>query len=134
VRGVLEYAPQHLSAYQLTIGPNTWFHRYPPQLPDHDAAAAMQQAIESLLDSRGCVHYETSAFAQPGYRCRHNLNYWQFGDYLALGAGAHGKISRSDNNTINRYWKQRQPQAYIDASPENKTSGQLILETERYCF
>jgi oxygen-independent coproporphyrinogen-3 oxidase len=111
VRGVLEYAPQHLSAYQLTIEPNTWFHRYPPQLPDHDAAAAMQQAIESLLDSHGCVHYETSAFAQPGYRCRHNLNYWQFGDYLGVGAGAHSKISFPGR--ITRQMRYKQPREYL---------------------
>jgi oxygen-independent coproporphyrinogen-3 oxidase len=111
MRGVLEYAPQHLSAYQLTIEPNTWFHRYPPQLPDHDAAAAMQQAIESLLDSHGCVHYETSAFAQPGYRCRHNLNYWQFGDYLGIGAGAHSKLSFPDR--ITRQMRYKQPREYL---------------------
>jgi oxygen-independent coproporphyrinogen-3 oxidase len=111
MRGVLEYAPQHLSAYQLTIEPNTWFHRYPPQLPDHDAAAEMQQAIESLLDSHGYVHYETSAFAQPGYRCRHNLNYWQFGDYLGIGAGAHSKLSFPDR--ITRQMRYKQPREYL---------------------
>lgn len=111
MRGVLEYVPHHVSAYQLTIEPNTWFHRYPPQLPDHDAAAEMQQAIESLLDSHGYVHYETSAFAQPGYRCRHNLNYWQFGDYLGIGAGAHSKLSFPDR--ITRQMRYKQPREYL---------------------
>ena len=111
VRGVLAYAPQHVSAYQLTIEPNTMFHRYPPQLPEHDAAAEMQQAIESLLDSHGYVHYETSAFSQPGYRCRHNLNYWQFGDYLGIGAGAHSKLSFPDR--ITRQMRYKQPREYL---------------------
>lgn len=111
VRGVLEYAPQHVSAYQLTIEPNTLFHRYPPQLPEHDAAAEMQHAIESLLDSHGYVHYETSAFAQSGYRCRHNLNYWQFGDYLGIGAGAHSKITFHDR--VTRQMRYKQPREYL---------------------
>ncbi|UCH46803.1 MAG: oxygen-independent coproporphyrinogen III oxidase-like protein [Betaproteobacteria bacterium] len=111
VRGVLEYAPQHVSAYHLTIEPNTYFHRYPPQLPDHDAAAEMQQAIESLLASHGYDHYETSAFAQPGHRCRHNLNYWQFGDYLGIGAGAHSKLSFPDR--ITRQMRYKQPSEYL---------------------
>ncbi len=110
-RGVLEYAPQHVSAYQLTIEPNTYFYRYPPQLPDHDAAAEMQQAIEPLLASHGYVQYETSAFAQPGYRCRHNLNYWQFGDYLGIGAGAHSKLSFPDR--ITRQMRYKQPREYL---------------------
>ena len=111
VRGVLEYSPQHVSAYQLTIEPNTLFHRYPPQLPEHDAAAEIQQAIESLLDSHGYVHYETSAFSQPGYRCRHNLNYWQFGDYLGIGAGAHSKLSFPDR--VTRQMRYKQPREYL---------------------
>jgi oxygen-independent coproporphyrinogen-3 oxidase len=111
VRGVLEYAPQHVSAYHLTIEPNTWFHRYPPQLPDHDSAAEMQQAIESLLASHGYGHYETSAFAQQDNRCRHNLNYWQFGDYLGIGAGAHSKLSFSDR--ITRQMRYKQPREYL---------------------
>jgi coproporphyrinogen III oxidase-like Fe-S oxidoreductase len=83
----------HLSCYHLTLEPNTPFAAHPPQLPDDDASADMQDAIEARLAEAGFVHYETSAFAQPGRQCLHNLNYWQFGDYLGIGAGAHGKLT-----------------------------------------
>jgi putative oxygen-independent coproporphyrinogen III oxidase len=79
---------QHLSFYHLTLEPNTPFHRTPPSLPDDDTSADMQERIEEILTSHGYEHYETSAFAKPGSQCRHNLNYWQFGDYLGIGAGA----------------------------------------------
>jgi len=108
---VLEHRPQHVSAYHLTIEPNTYFHRYPPQVPDDDAAADMQEQIETLLQSRGYRHYETSAFAQPGYQCRHNTNYWCFGDYLGIGAGAHSKISFPDR--IVRQMRYRHPREYL---------------------
>jgi oxygen-independent coproporphyrinogen-3 oxidase len=103
---------QHLSAYHLTIEPNTWFHRYPPVVPDDDTAAAMQDAVEAQLAAAGFEHYETSAFARPGRRSRHNLNYWQFGDYLGIGAGAHAKLSFKNN--ILRESRTRQPKAYLE--------------------
>lgn len=104
----------HLSAYHLTIEPNTLFHRYlPPGLPDDDLSADMQEAIEARLEQAGFLHYETSAFAAPGHQCRHNLNYWQFGDYLGIGAGAHGKISRHDG--IRREMRFKQPAAYLQS-------------------
>jgi oxygen-independent coproporphyrinogen-3 oxidase len=112
VRIALEYAPQHLSCYHLTLEPNTLFHRYPPSLPDDDASSEMQQRIEAMLDEQGYQHYETSAFAQPKKQSRHNLNYWQFGDYLGIGAGAHSKISSHDN--VLRQARYKQPQAYLD--------------------
>jgi len=93
VKAALAFAPDHLSAYHLTLEPGTAFHRAPPPVPDEDAAYAMQEEIAAALESAGYRHYETSAFALPGKECRHNLNYWQFGDYLGLGAGAHGKLS-----------------------------------------
>jgi putative oxygen-independent coproporphyrinogen III oxidase len=105
------YAPQHLSAYHLTIEPNTYFHRYPPAVPDDDAAAEMQDTVEIQLAAAGYEHYETSAFARPGRHSRHNLNYWRFGDYLGLGAGAHSKISCKNN--ILRESRPRQPKAYL---------------------
>ena len=101
----------HLSAYQLTIEPNTAFHRQPPQLPAHDEAADMQVMVEGTLARAGLEHYETSAFARRGHRCRHNLNYWQFGDYLGIGAGAHGKISFPDR--ITRHERVKQPKEYL---------------------
>jgi len=112
VRIALEYAPQHLSCYHLTLEPNTLFHRYPPSLPDDDASSEMQQHIEALLAEHGYQHYETSAFAQPKKQSRHNLNYWQFGDYLGIGAGAHSKISAHDS--VLRQARYKQPQAYLD--------------------
>ena len=102
----------HVSAYHLTIEPNTLFHRHPPPLPDDDTAADMQIAIESRLGVAGFGHYETSAFARPGRNCRHNGNYWLFGDYLGIGAGAHGKVSLRDR--IIRQMKQRHPRDFMD--------------------
>ncbi|GLS05268.1 coproporphyrinogen III oxidase [Chitiniphilus shinanonensis] len=104
-------APTHLSAYHLTLEPNTLFHRYPPPLPDDDLAADMQEAIEARLAAAGFEHYETSAFARPGRRARHNLNYWTFGDYLGIGAGAHAKISFPDR--ITRQARYKQPTDYL---------------------
>ncbi|MFA6904249.1 MAG: radical SAM family heme chaperone HemW [Gallionellaceae bacterium] len=112
VRTALEFSPQHLSCYHLTLEPNTLFHRYPPSLPDDDASSEMQQRIETLLAEHGYLHYETSAFALPKKQSRHNLNYWQFGDYLGIGAGAHSKISSHDS--VLRQARYKQPQAYLD--------------------
>ncbi len=113
VRIALSFSPQHLSCYHLTLEPNTLFHRNPPMLPDDDASSEMQQRIEELLASHGYEHYETSAFAKPRYRSKHNLNYWQFGDYLGIGAGAHSKLSFHDR--VLRQMRYKQPQAYLDA-------------------
>src|SRR5690349_10725127 len=101
----------HLSAYQLTIEPNTVFYSKPPRLPEHDSAAEMQLAIEAALAEAGYEHYETSAFARPGRRCRHNVNYWEFGDYLGIGAGAHGKVSFPDR--VTRHERIKQPKEYL---------------------
>jgi oxygen-independent coproporphyrinogen-3 oxidase len=111
VRTALLFAPQHLSCYHLTLEPNTLFHRNPPSLPDDDASAEMQQRIEELLAQQGYEHYETSAFARR--RAKHNINYWQFGDYLGIGAGAHSKLSFPDK--VLRQMRYKQPQAYLDA-------------------
>ncbi|APV49067.1 YggW family oxidoreductase [Betaproteobacteria bacterium GR16-43] len=104
----------HISAYHLTLEPNTLFHRYPPKLPDDEVAADMQEAIEAALAASGHEHYETSAFAKPGHRARHNLNYWTFGDYVGIGAGAHGKLSFRDR--VQREVRLRAPKAYLDAA------------------
>jgi oxygen-independent coproporphyrinogen-3 oxidase len=104
----------HVSAYQLTIEPNTVFWSKPPSLPEHDLCADMQVMIEETLNLAGYEHYETSAFARPGRRCRHNLNYWEFGDYLGIGAGAHGKISFPDR--VTRHERIKQPREYLNAS------------------
>ena len=104
----------HLSAYQLTIEPNTVFWRERPALPEHDRCADMQAEIEETLAAAGYQHYETSAFARPGMRCRHNLNYWEFGDYLGIGAGAHGKVSFPDR--ITRHERAKQPAQYMEGA------------------
>ena len=106
--------PAHISAYHLTLEPDTNFHRFPPELPDDELSADMQERIEERLAGAGYVHYETSAFAKPGHRARHNLNYWTFGDYLGVGAGAHGKISFRDR--ILRETRQRKPETYMRAA------------------
>ena len=101
----------HLSAYHLTLEPNTLFHRHPPPLPDSELAADMQDMIEERLAGGGYVNYETSAFSQPGRECRHNLNYWRFGDYLGIGAGAPSKLSFPDR--ILRQMRYKQPREYL---------------------
>lgn len=111
VQQAAEYGVQHISAYHLTLEPNTLFYRNPPRLPADDTAAEMQVAIEELLAGHGYRHYETSAFARPGRESRHNLNYWTYGDYLGIGAGAHGKLSFS--NRIVREMRYKHPREYL---------------------
>ena len=111
IEAALAFKPPHLSAYHLTLEPNTYFYRYPPQLPDDDTSAEMQTAIEALLAAQDYENYETSAFAQAGARCKHNLNYWLFGDYIGIGAGAHGKLSFPDR--VVREARYRQPQQFM---------------------
>jgi oxygen-independent coproporphyrinogen-3 oxidase len=114
VAAALEFSPPHLSFYHLTVEPNTLFHRHPPQLPDEDASADIENAVEDALARAGYGHYETSAHAQSGYECRHNLNYWCFGDYLGIGAGAHSKLSFRDR--VIRQVRYKQPQQYMDGA------------------
>ncbi|WP_243048576.1 radical SAM family heme chaperone HemW [Dyella sp. RRB7] len=107
--------PTHVSHYQLTLEPNTAFAANPPPLPDDDHAWAMQEACEQRLAEAGYAQYEVSAYAQADRRCVHNLNYWRFGDYLGIGAGAHGKLSDTATGTVRRRWKTRHPKAYLAA-------------------
>ena len=112
IREAIAAGAPHVSAYHLTIEPNTYFHRYPPAVPDDDTSAGMQIALEEMLAAAGYEHYETSAFARPGRQARHNLNYWRFGDYLGVGAGAHGKLSFRDR--VLRQVRHRHPRDYMD--------------------
>jgi putative oxygen-independent coproporphyrinogen III oxidase len=114
LRAALSHAPPHLSCYHLTLEPNTLFARFPPELPDEDLAAHMQDRMEATLSSAGLVRYEVSAHARPGHRARHNLNYWRFGDYLGIGAGAHAKLSYHDR--IVREVRFRHPRRYQEAA------------------
>jgi oxygen-independent coproporphyrinogen-3 oxidase len=129
LRRALAFQPSHLSWYQLTIEPNTVFHKRPPLLPIEDELADIQQLGEAVLATAGFSQYEVSAYSAPTFRCRHNLNYWSFGDYLGIGAGAHGKVSYSDGR-IERYAKTRQPGAYLAAHSGGFTASGHLLSPE----
>jgi len=124
VEQALAFEPKHLSCYQLTLEPNTRFAAQPPTLPEADLCADMQEAIEARLAVAGYRHYETSAFAQPGFECQHNLNYWLFGDYLGIGAGAHGKLTMHDRVLRQMRWKQ--PAQYL----KQVAAGQPVHEEQ----
>ena len=114
VEVAIELGPEHLSYYQLTIEPHTAFHHAPPELPGEETAWAIQEAGRARLAAAGFRRYEVSAYARPGHECRHNLNYWRFGDYLGIGAGAHGKVTDADGGIVRR-WKPRHPRDYLAA-------------------
>ncbi|MEG0820411.1 MAG: radical SAM family heme chaperone HemW [Burkholderiaceae bacterium] len=123
IEQAIALAPPHLSLYQLTLEPNTRFAKFPPALPDEDSAAAMQDWLEARTAAAGFRHYEISAYAQPGRAARHNLNYWAFGDYLGIGAGAHGKLSFP--HRVVRQVRFRNPQAYL----EHAARGEFVAES-----
>ncbi|HSH43444.1 MAG TPA: radical SAM family heme chaperone HemW [Arenicellales bacterium] len=125
-RTALDFEPAHLSFYQLTLEPGTRFYRHPPVLPDEDESWRMQEEIQALLASRGYRQYEVSAYARDGRRCAHNLNYWRFGDYLGIGAGAHAKISSHEG--IERSAKVRSPGSYLRKAggPERIASSRML--------
>jgi len=114
VEQALAHAVEHLSHYELTLEPNTLFHRFPPQLPDEEDCVRMHERGGALIEARGLRRYEISAYARPGAECRHNLNYWRFGDYVGIGAGAHGKLTDADG-AITRSIKHRHPRRYLDS-------------------
>jgi putative oxygen-independent coproporphyrinogen III oxidase len=120
----LALMPPHLSVYHLTIEPNTYFARFPPRVPDEDAAYAMLDRITEMTAGAGLDRYEVSAYAKRGHRCRHNLNYWQFGDYLGIGAGAHSKISFP--HRVVRQVRYREPRLYM----ENALGGQPVAQED----
>ena len=121
--------PMHISHYQLTLEPNTPFAASPPPLPDEDSAWNMQESCQQALANAGFAQYEVSAYARDGRQCRHNVNYWEFGDYLGIGAGAHGKLSDAREGTVKRRWKQRLPRAYLAAKGHAaRIGGDEIVE------
>ncbi|MDX1572439.1 MAG: radical SAM family heme chaperone HemW [Methylophaga sp.] len=130
VTTAIALAPKHISYYQLTIEPNTLFYQQPPILPDDDPIIDWQEANQARLAEAGYLQYEVSAYAKAGKQCRHNINYWQFGDYLGIGAGAHGKISDAAQQSIVRRVKQKQPQAYLDTAHSEK----VLLKQEQLHF
>jgi len=128
-------APEHLSHYQLTIEPNTLFHhRRPSDLPDDDHCWEQQQLCQDLLAAHGYRQYEVSAYCLDKRESRHNLNYWQFGDYLGIGAGAHGKITLGGENRVLRRVRQRQPRAYLEQSGHSRISSEVELDQADLCF
>jgi oxygen-independent coproporphyrinogen-3 oxidase len=129
----LGFQPTHLSLYHLTMEPNTVFAKYPPPLPDDDTSATMQQQIQQRMTAAGFEHYEVSAFAKPGRRARHNLNYWEFGDYLGIGAGAHSKLSFP--HRIIRQARFKQPASYLqNASIDHLIQDEHEIERESLGF
>ncbi len=128
--------PTHLSHYQLTLEPNTVFFARPPQgIPDDDDAWDMQEHCQRLLADAGYAQYEVSAYAKPGRQCAHNLNYWRFGDYLGIGAGAHGKISSGAEQHVLRRWKHKHPQTYLaSAGSAQAIGGDEVISAERLPF
>lgn len=132
LRIAIAQGPTHLSWYQLTVEPNTVFWNQPPVLPEDDTLWDIQEAGQALLADHGYGQYEVSAYAQPGRAARHNLNYWTFGDFLGIGAGAHGKLSTPDGR-ISRTWKTRLPKDYLDPA-KHYSAGERILAVDELPF
>jgi len=129
LRIAIAQQPTHLSWYQLTLEPNTVFWSQPPQLPEDDILWDIQEAGQTLLAEHGYRQYETSAYAQPGRQARHNLNYWTFGDFLGIGAGAHAKFSHADGRIL-RSWKTRLPKDYLDPAKAFRAGEKLLAADE----
>lgn len=132
LRIAIAQAPTHLSWYQLTVEPNTVFWNQPPVLPEDDILWDIQEAGQALLAEHGYGQYEVSAYTQPGRAARHNLNYWTFGDFIGIGAGAHGKLSTPDGR-ISRTWKTRLPKDYLDPT-KHYSAGERLLSAEELPF
>lgn len=120
------FKPEHLSYYQLTIEPNTFFHAHKPDLPDDDTSWEIQKQAWGILKENGYSHYEVSAYAKPGKQCTHNINYWEFGDYLGIGAGAHSKLTDVNKKSIYRYVKEKHPRNYM----ENVSSDTRVISEQ----
>jgi len=133
LRDALAFNPPHLSWYQLTIEPNTFFHYQPPRLPEDDVLWSIQEEGKTIIRHAGFQQYEVSAYARPGYECKHNKNYWEFGDYLGIGAGAHSKITDVEQRTITRHWQVKNPRDYLD-SAQSLTAQRVILTPADICF
>lgn len=128
----IQLEPDHLSWYQLTIEPNTEFHAKPPTLPIDETLWGIQEAGQALLASAGFQQYEISAYARPQRQAQHNLNYWHFGDYLGIGAGAHGKITQAENGQIIRRWKQKQPKRFMQS--DTRLAGEQAIQADELAF
>ena len=134
VEQALAFEPPHLSHYQLTLEPNTPFFKQPPPLPDDDLAWEMQDACQQVIAQAGYQHYEVSAYAKAGHQCGHNLNYWQFGDYLGLGAGAHGKITIAPEGRVLRTQMPASPGGFVELMQSGKQGRQTQVEPLELSF
>lgn len=134
LESAISYRPEHISFYQLTLEPNTEFHVHPPTLPNEDRLWEMQQEGQNRLKDAGFHQYEVSAYARPEQECAHNRNYWEFGDYLAIGAGAHGKLTMPDRHLIQRYWNYRQPGKYLEKATQQAAQNSRQLTTDEAIF
>lgn len=131
LRLAIDARPAHLSHYQLTIEPNTLFHSRRPILPDDDLTWDMQAACQQMITAAGLAQYEVSAFARPGAECRHNVNYWRYGDYLGLGAGAHSKMTDIARGSISRHIRPRHPTDYMKLAGSPRRQWQAVGEADR---
>jgi oxygen-independent coproporphyrinogen-3 oxidase len=135
LKQAIAHAPTHLSWYQLTLEPNTLFYRQPPQLPETEILETLFDSGQDLLEATGYSQYEVSAYARQGKQCRHNLNYWEFGDYLGIGAGAHGKLTSPTDFSIRRTSRYRQPEQYMQAAEDGKPISKILqVENEQRLF
>lgn len=135
IERALELAPEHISHYQLTLEPNTLFHSMPPAgMPDDELGWAQQQACRDLLEKEGYRQYEVSAWALPDRNSRHNLNYWCFGDYIGIGAGAHGKLTLIGENKVLRRERQRQPRRYLEQAGRDRIVRERELDRDDLRF
>jgi putative oxygen-independent coproporphyrinogen III oxidase len=132
LRKAISFFPKHISWYQLTIEPHTRFHQFPPKLPDDDHIWAMQQEGQALLAAYCYSQYEVSAYSHTGFQCQHNNNYWEFGDYLGIGAGAHSKITDLTTGQIYRTWKIKHPKHYLERG--NLIAGSNVINSEQLPF
>ena len=130
IETALSFQPTHFSWYQLTIEPNTLFYKQPPTLPVDDLLWEMQQSGQHILKKAGFHQYEVSAYSTPQLECVHNLNYWAFGDYLGVGAGAHSKITNQERGTVTRYSHVKNPRDYLDAAKRKTPHTMLVSETD----
>ncbi|MDA8562184.1 radical SAM family heme chaperone HemW [Gammaproteobacteria bacterium] len=133
IKDALNFAPNHLSWYQLTIEPNTLFHHNPPKLPLENTLFNIQEAGKAELLKQNLNQYEVSAYSKQSYECAHNINYWEFGDYLGIGAGAHSKITDVDKQIITRHWQLKNPKDYMNPNKKNQPR-QSILSTNDIIF
>lgn len=130
LEGIIALEPEHISHYQLTLEPNTYFHRYEPELPADEVIEAMQLESHAILKANGYGHYEVSAFAKTGKESQHNRNYWEFGDYIGIGAGAHGKITMMNNQEILRTQMEKHPRTYVEKTASMRMTKEAIAAAD----